>query len=123
MGARRGRSLRAVVEMSRFTKMSIMPMRARAVAGTAGLAAIALALAPVGVPPVAAVTTPYAYVTNSASNTVSVVNTYTNMVVSTVGVGARRSESPSLEFLIRQPFGTPIATDVGGASNGYPYSQ
>ncbi len=69
------------------SRLSRLAMRAGTAVGAAGLAAVALT--PVGAPQAAALTIPYAYVANAAApGTVSVINTSTNTVVKTVGVGS-----------------------------------
>ena len=68
------------------SRLSRLAMRAGAAVGVAGL--VAIALTPVGAPQAAALTIPYAYVANAGSGTVSVINTSTNTVVKTVGVGS-----------------------------------
>ena len=71
------------------SRLSRLAMKVGTAVGVSGLAAVALA-STVGAPPAAAMIPSYAYVTNGASdsNTVSVINTSTNTVVKTVGVGS-----------------------------------
>jgi YVTN family beta-propeller protein len=69
------------------SRLSRLAMRAGAAVCVAGVATVALSFTPVGASPLAASTTPYAYVANYGSGTVSVINTSTNTVVNTVPVG------------------------------------
>ncbi len=60
----------------------------RKLVGAVGLALFALSVTPVSALPATASTIPYAYVVNSGSRTVSVVNTSTNTVVKAVKVSS-----------------------------------
>jgi YVTN family beta-propeller protein len=68
-------------------RLSRLAIRAVTALFVFGVATVALSLTPVGASPPAASTTPYAYVANEDSSTVSVINASTNKVVKTVTVG------------------------------------
>src|SRR5271165_2942235 len=67
------------------SQLSRFAIRMGPAIGAAGLAAVVLT--PLGAPQAAALTIPYAYVANGGSNTVSVINTFSNAVVKTVKAG------------------------------------
>ena len=68
-------------------RLSRLAVIAGVAVGVTGLAAVTLLFMPMGAPQAAGLTIPYAYVTNSSSNAVSVVKTSNNTVVNTMKVG------------------------------------